>query len=149
MTTEERFFNKIELIPFHTCWEWIGARHSPIGYGSFQKTKAHRFSYELHKGAIPTGLCVMHTCDNTMCVNPEHLVLGTHQENMIDRNKKGRQACLKGILNGNSKLTNSEVISIRKEYSNKESSLNGLAKKFKVSKKLVLNIIKHRAWKHL
>lgn len=152
----ERFNEKIEVSD-NSCWTWRGARHSPRGYGSFglskqdnwRVVKAHKFSYFLHKGSIPSGACVMHTCDNTMCVNPNHLMLGTHQDNMRDRNSKGRQARLKGESNGNSKLTTKNVLNIRKLYSLGEYSFKDLAKKFKVSKKLILNIVHRKAWKHV
>lgn len=75
------------------CWLWQGHKYSN-GYGAIKKfgkmVLAHRFSYELHKGPIPKNLCVMHSCDTRNCINPEHLSLGTHQDNMSDAAAKGR-----------------------------------------------------------
>lgn len=75
------------------CWEWKGKRQLN-GYGSMTyKTKqllAHRVAYTLYKGPIPDGLFVLHACDNPPCVNPAHLLVGTHQENIEDARRKGR-----------------------------------------------------------
>jgi len=99
-TLQERFEEKYCPEPNTGCWLWT-ASLSGGGYGSFRvgekKLYAHRVAYDLYKGPIPEGdgyhgTCVCHTCDTPECVNPEHLFLGTHTDNMRDRSAKGRHA---------------------------------------------------------
>ncbi len=73
------------------CWIWKDHRNAS-GYGSTQKQLAHRMAWMLTHGPIPESLCVLHACDNPPCVNPAHLSLGTHLENMTDALRKGRMA---------------------------------------------------------
>lgn len=75
------------------CWLWSGSVGQD-GYGKFLRdsVRPHRFSYELFRGKIPPGMSICHACDTPLCVNPDHLWAGTVQQNMADRNKKGRQA---------------------------------------------------------
>lgn len=102
MTTEQRFWEKIEKTP--TCWLWRGGRvgSSDVSagrYGRFATSTTrgnvvlvlpHRFSWELHFGPVPAGLQVLHACDEPACVNPDHLMVGTARANVLDAIRKGR-----------------------------------------------------------
>lgn len=96
----DRFWAKVEKTP--TCWLWTAAVTSPkkgskhkygvLGRGGrgAGNIRAHVLSYELHYGPVPDGLLVRHKCDVTLCVNPEHLEVGTQTDNMQDASKRGR-----------------------------------------------------------
>ncbi len=98
----KRFWSKVNKsgpVPEHCpelgpCWVWTGFTQN--GYGGFHtkgmQMRSHRVSWILANGQIPNGLCVMHKCDNRLCQNPSHLVLGTVLENIKDRDTKGRQS---------------------------------------------------------
>lgn len=92
MAPEDRFHYYYIKRP-NGCWEWIGAKSS-LGYGHLKirgrLVIASRFSFELHKGPIPEGLLACHSCDNKWCVNPDHLFVGTQQDNCLDMCGKGR-----------------------------------------------------------
>lgn len=125
------------------CILWEKAVNSS-GYGvtwfGGKQHYAHRVAIGAKKGEV-----VLHICDNRLCVNPEHLRIGTHADNSTDMVSKNRQA--KGEACGNSKLTTSEVITIR-ELKGKLSSRK-VAKLFNISKTNVLDIWNNNIWKGL
>lgn len=92
----QRFWNKVEKTD--GCWLWTASKNRQ-GYGYFRfdgkMMKAHRMAWLLVHGEIPEGMLVCHTCDNPSCVNPEHLWLGTNQDNQNDMNAKGRHGFTK------------------------------------------------------
>jgi len=92
MSLEDRFFQKV--LKTDSCWLWTGGIATQ-GYGVFRvdgkSVSAHRHSYKIHKGEIPDGMHVCHSCDVRNCVNPDHLWVGTATDNMQDMIKKGRQ----------------------------------------------------------
>lgn len=136
------------------CWLWIAAQSSD-GYGSFSSSKlsecrAHRASWVLFNGLIPDGEWVLHTCDVPLCVNPEHLFLGDHTANMRDMIAKGRRKAPdnRGERHGSAKLTEDDVIAIRRLVSDGQSQYS-LAKHYDVDSSLINGIVHRRYWTHV
>ena len=142
-----RFWDKVNKRNNNLCWEWIGAR-SASGYGVYGKPNkyAHRVSYVLHYGKLPMNLFVCHKCDNPICVNPYHLFLGNHSDNMKDRNKKKRSNLPKGEKHFNSKLSKSNVKEIRSVYKQRLFNQHELAYIFNVHVMTINDVIKGKSW---
>lgn len=110
--------------------------------------RAHCVSWEIANGRpIPAGMVVMHTCDNPPCINPDHLVLGTNQDNMADASMKGRMA--HGSRNPQSKLSPDAVTEIHRRYAAGDVSYSALATEYNVTKGAIAHIIQGRSWRRI
>lgn len=184
---EERFWEKVDLKKKDDCWPWTASVNNH-GYGRMRVNGklvyAQRLSYIIHFGEIEKGsgyhgICVLHKCDNPLCVNPNHLFLGTHKNNMEDKtNKKrcnsaiginhgsvtkpGRQPSgdchwsrkfpdkvKHGADNGNSTLNNKSVIKMRKMYKSGSFTQKSLAIIFNTDQTNVSMIVNRKTWKHI
>jgi hypothetical protein len=131
------------------CKLWVG-RISPGGYGVMSIDGAdvlvHRRVWELHnESVIPAGMIVMHTCDNPPCVNPLHLMLGTHADNQRDKAAKGRQA--RGERNGRAKLTRSMAEGIRALAARGFMRASEIARLYHVDGSTVRSILRGDTWR--
>ena len=153
-TLEERFWPKVDKRGPDQCWPWL-AGNNGIGYGRISRGRrdasprsvlAHRVMWEITYGPIPESLCVCHHCDNPDCVNPAHLFLGTHAENLRDMARKGRSkpSGVKGEKHPRAKLTAVQVREIRVLAS--ERSYRSLAKEFRVNFSTIGDIVTRRSW---
>lgn len=151
MTTHTQFITtklqKKTIVEDNGCWKYTGGR-TGAGYGavwvSGKTLSAHTVSYELHKGPVPKGLCVLHSCDNKLCINPDHLFLGTVQDNKKDEVSKDRHA--KGQAQGNSKLTEFDIIQIRNLIKEQKHSLNEIGKLYGVTGEAIGLIKSRKNW---
>lgn len=157
-----RFRSKVKIRG--KCWIWAGAKNSD-GYGSFKLNgraeKSHRIAYILKHGSIPNGMHVLHRCDTPACCNPDHLFLGTHQDNIKDMDSKGRRGVAVGDRNGrrlhperwhvpwgdghsNTKLSEADLVTVREMLSVGIAQKN-IAERFNVSESLICQIAKGKA----
>jgi hypothetical protein len=133
------------------CWIWL--RSKTGRYGRLRvngvNMMAHRFSWILHNGPIPDGISVLHKCDVGLCVNPDHLFLGTLPDNMADMVSKERQS--KGSHRPYSKLTEDLVRNLRKIYQpgHPRNGAKPLAKQFGVNYYTMMNLLTGKTWKHV
>lgn len=145
-----RFWYKVACAGEDECWTWHGAL-SPGGYGRFcyhnGLYQAHRVSWEIANGTIPDRLYVLHTCDNRACVNPKHLFLGSHTDNMRDMDAKGRRVSHYGEDHVSHKLTYQQVEAIRELYAQGNVTKKTLGQQFGVCDTQIGHIVRGNAWK--
>lgn len=140
---EALFWSKVDKTS--GCWNWT-AYVGTHGYGVIgtmlkgenRTYHTHRVSWEWHNGPIPAGVSVLHRCDNRKCVNPSHLFLGTHRDNMQDMTAKGRHV-------GNRKLTEAQVINIRERRAAGERTKD-LGAEFGMSPQHISSICVGKFW---
>lgn len=146
----ERFWSKVQKSESDACWEWTAHKHRQ-GYGliwwGHRMICAHRIAYELAHGTHPGHLHVCHSCDNPSCCNPDHLFLGTHEDNMKDRDTKGRNRVLRGEENPMSKLTSEQVAEIRKAFKEGRMTRTDLIQRYGVSRPHLNRILNYTARK--
>jgi hypothetical protein len=134
--------------PNSGCFLWTKSCNSN-GYGNLsfkgEVRSTHRWTWEAYNGPIPEGMHVLHRCDTPPCVNPDHMFLGSHQENMADCSRKGRFPYTPGELNPFSKLTEKEVLEIR----NSQASQRKMAKHYNVNQALINRIRNRKIWTHI
>lgn len=140
-------FKGVNVSDPDACWERPGVKPR-----SYQHVKidgkihiATRILWQVMFGPIPAGMCICHSCDNPRCVNPRHLWLGTHNDNMADRNAKGRTDDRRGDSNPKAKLTLPDVIAIRLST---ERTVE-LARRYGVTWATVNSARIGRTWKHV
>lgn len=140
------------------CWLWSGAKYKN-GYGhvklprSRKTTGAHRRSWMEFYGPIPEGMYVCHKCDVRLCINPDHLFLGTAKDNLQDCSAKGRiwhgesrSKRISGEMNSNRVLGWSDVFSIRRDYAGKQTTYRELSRRYGVSESNIGCIIRSETW---
>jgi DNA-binding CsgD family transcriptional regulator len=154
----DRLWRQIKIGGPDECWPWT-SRSNVKGYGviseggrSSKKLLAHRAVWLVTNGPLPDlpghhGAVVMHSCDNRLCCNPAHLLVGSQGDNVVDMDRKGRRvnAQLKGSQHHNAKLTESDVIAIRADT----RSQRAIASEFGISRQNVRFIKRRLAWKHI
>lgn len=155
----DRFHRKYRPCVASGCWLWLDALDS-YGYGRMlvgdKLMKAHRVSYMINVGPIADGLCVCHRCDVPACVNPDHLFLGTHAENMADMVAKGRPRKARvweprlGSEHSRAKLTESIVANLRMRLAAGEKFHQGReAERLGVAQTVLSRALIGATWKHV
>jgi hypothetical protein len=157
----DTFMARVAVNPGSDCWLWTGPVNAD-GYGrpAHGGESSHRMAWRFANGPIPKGLCVCHKCDVRNCVNPDHLFLGTHLENIQDAARKGRMKGKEnspfvaghkyatGAANHKAKLDDDKVREIRRRHAAGEPK-RGLAAEFGVSRANISQICLGRIWSHV
>lgn len=142
-------WDRVSIKEVDKCWLWLGHKdrygYGRVTYKGRREQLITRVVWELINGNIPKGMCVCHRCDNPRCVNPKHLFLATHSENMKDmkEKKRGRGKIMYGLENPKGKLSKEQVAEIRRRRANGERGVN-LAEEFGVTPTAICSIYKGR-----
>lgn len=145
----EKFLSRIQVSG--ECWEWIG-KGNCFGYGRMtflgeHGVRAHRVSWMLFCGDIPSGrILVCHRCDNPKCVNPDHLFLGTDDDNQKDKCRKRRQP--EGVSHWKHRFTNDDIREIRR-LRHQGKKLREIAVRFNTDPSSVRHISLRHVWDHV
>lgn len=135
-----------------SCWIWQGpCAKTRYGYVTWNKARflAHRASWAVHHGMdVPNGMLVCHHCDNPPCINPAHLFTGTPAENMADMVAKGRSRSLKGEDSPRARLTEADVVLLRKMHADGHA-IKALAREWKLPRTTVQYVIQRKNWRHV
>lgn len=157
--TISQFWKKVEKTD--GCWFWRGATERRWGHGKVKmwidgdrvSTSSHRLSWFIRYGAVPQGMVVRHLCPNTNCVNPDHLSVGTHLENSLDKEAWGNTTRSVGEKNAQSVLKDEDVLEIRRLFVPRLKRGSGsqlsLARRFGVSRSQIDRIVRGLSWTHL
>jgi len=150
----KRFWNKVQKSSPNECWLWTAGKNKRgqgffrVNYNKRKMDMAYRVSWMIeHKTIIPHGMEIMHSCDNPSCVNPKHLAIGTHAENMRDMMGKGRHRTdnKKGEEHYSAKLSEADIKNIRAS----KLSQTALAKQYGVSQHCIWCIVRRKSWTHI
>ena len=146
ISVKERFWSKVDIQGDDDCWNWLAGTDGRYGLFRYEnkKNKSNRMSWFLTHGVFPE-LHVLHKCDNTICCNPNHLFLGTHQENMDDKVRKGRQYRPFGDKNPLVKLNKEKILKIRRMISEHVKQTE-IAKIFNVDAATITDIKNGKTW---
>jgi len=152
LSAKDRFMRMVDARDHASCWKFLGWSSSR-GYGQYtvagKKHNAHKASYLLFIGKIPDGIVVRHKCDNPSCVNPSHLELGTHQDNMNDRRDRQRGARGDRYNSGTAKLNPVAVAVMRHMYSRGLKSQSALGRAYGVTQGAVWRVVHGKNWGYL
>jgi hypothetical protein len=151
-SAEDRFWAKVDKSHESGCWLWI-ASLTTSGYGQFKvvasdpPVRAHRYAYELVVGPVPDGMVVCHSCDVPRCVNPSHLWVGTHGDNMRDMSTKGRAPQGETQLR-RAVLTEDQVLGVI-QMLRSGATHRKIAARYGINSSTVTRINTGGSWKHL
>lgn len=151
MDVQARLMSKVEMDPNSGCWLWTAAVND-FGYGIIRVNKrnkrTHRLTWSWRNGPLTPGMDIMHKCDTPACCNPDHLQQGTRRDNVRDMFNKGRENPPKGSQHSRAKLTESDVLYIKREI-RRGVMLKDLAAYFNVRPQTISQINVGKCWTHV